>query len=332
MKKKEDPKGRDFVVRFKTPYKSKINFNDTLRGNISVDSNTLDDFIIIKSDGFPTYNFASALDDAQMGITNVIRGEDHLSNTPKQVLIFNSLKKNLPNFTHVSMILGKDKAKLSKRHGAESINSFKEKGYLPISIINYLARLGWAHGDQEIFALNEMISNFSLDNLSKSPAVFDPEKLSWVNSVQIKNYPNSELKKKLKLQFIDGVDEELAINAVKEKNKDLNELQKSLNFCLLTKESHEYEPINEIDNQALLELKKFMIVWEAKKPKEIEEIKEVFTDYLNENEIKMKSLALPLRILLTGTKSSPGIFEILKILGHEIVIKRIKEFIKNNEK
>ena len=229
------------------------------------------------------------------------------------------------------MILGKDKAKLSKRHGAESINSFKEKGYLPISIINYLARLGWAHGDQEIFALNEMISNFSLDNLSKSPAVFDPEKLSWVNSVQIKNYPNSELKK-LKLQFIDGVDEELAINAVKEKNKDLNELQKSLNFCLLTKESHEYEPINEIDNQALLELKKFMIVWEAKKPKEIEEIKEVFTDYLNENEIKMKSLALPLRILLTGTKSSPGIFEILKILGHEIVIKRIKEFIKNNEK
>ena len=229
------------------------------------------------------------------------------------------------------MILGKDKAKLSKRHGAESINSFKEKGYLPISIINYLARLGWAHGDQEIFTLNEMISNFSLDNLSKSPAVFDPEKLSWVNSVQIKNYPNSELKK-LKLQFIDGVDEELAINAVKEKNKDLNELQKSLNFCLLTKESHEYEPINEIDNQALLELKKFMIVWEAKKPKEIEEIKEVFTDYLNENEIKMKSLALPLRILLTGTKSSPGIFEILKILGHEIVIKRIKEFIKNNEK
>ena len=134
------------------------------------------------------------------------------------------------------------------------------------------------------------------------------------------------------MQFIDGVDEELAINAVKEKNKDLNELQKSLNFCLLTKESHEYELINEIDNQALLELKKFMIVWEAKKPKEIEEIKEVFTDYLNENEIKMKSLALPLRILLTGTKSSPGIFEILKILGHEIVIKRIKEFIKNNEK
>jgi len=228
--------------------------------------------------------------------------------------------------------LGKDKAKLSKRHGAESINSFKEKGYLPISIINYLARLGWAHGDQEIFALNEMISNFSLDNLSKSPAVFDPEKLSWVNSVQIKNYPNSELKKRLKLEFMDGVDEELAINAVKEKNKDLNELKKSLNFCLLTKESQEDELINELDNQALSELKKFIIVWEADKPKEIGEIKEVFMSYLKENEIKMKSLALPLRILLTGTKSSPGIFEILKILGHEIVIKKIKEFIKNNEK
>jgi glutamyl-tRNA synthetase len=230
------------------------------------------------------------------------------------------------------MILGKDKTKLSKRHGAESINSFKEKGYLPISIINYLARLGWAYGDQEIFTLNEMVSNFSLDNLSKSPAVFDPEKLSWVNNIQIKNYPNSELKERLKLEFIDGVDEELAINAVKEKNKDLNELQKSLNFCLSTNESYENELINELDNQAVAELKKFIIAWEAKKPKEIQEIKEVFTNYLNENEIKMKSLALPLRILLTGTKSSPGIFEILKILGHEIVIERIKKFIKNNEK
>tara|TARA_B100000902_G_scaffold293131_1_gene279640 strand:- start:853 stop:2226 length:1374 start_codon:yes stop_codon:yes gene_type:complete len=330
--KKETPNGRDFVVRFKTPYQTKINFNDTLRGNITIDSNTLDDFIIIKSDGFPTYNFASALDDAEMGITNIIRGEDHLSNTPKQVLIFNSIKKKLPNFTHVSMILGKDKTKLSKRHGAESINSFKEKGYLPISIINYLARLGWAYGDQEIFTLNEMISNFSLDNLSKSPAVFDSEKLSWVNNIQIKNYPNSELKERLKLEFIDGVDEELAINAVKEKNKDLNELQKSLNFCLLTNQPYENELINQLDDQAVLELKKFIIVWEAKKPKEIEEIKEVFTNYLNENEIKMKSLALPLRILLTGTKSSPGIFEILKILGHEIVIERIKKFIKNNEK
>ena len=330
--KKETPNGRDFVIRFKTPYQTKINFNDTLRGNITIDSNTLDDFIIIKSDGFPTYNFASALDDAEMGITNIIRGEDHLSNTPKQVLIFNAIKKKLPDFTHVSMILGKDKTKLSKRHGAESINSFKEKGYLPISIINYLARLGWAYGDQEIFTLNEMISNFSLDNLSKSPAVFDSEKLSWVNNIQIKNYPNSELKERLKLEFIDGVDEELAINAVKEKNKDLNELQKSLNFCLLTNQPYENELINQLDNQAVLELKKFIIVWEAKKPKEIEEIKEVFTNYLNENEIKMKSLALPLRILLTGTKSSPGIFEILKILGHEIVIERIKKFIKNNEK
>ena len=330
--KKENPNGRDFVVRFKTPYQTKINFNDTLRGNITVDSNTLDDFIIIKGDGFPTYNFASALDDAEMGITNIIRGEDHLSNTPKQVLIFNSIKKKLPNFTHVSMILGKDKTKLSKRHGAESINSFKEKGYLPISIINYLARLGWAYGDQEIFTLNEMISNFSLDNLSKSPAVFDTEKLSWVNNIQIKNYPNSELRERLKLEFIDGVDEELAINAVKEKNKDLNELQKSLNFCLLKNESYENELINELDNQAVSELKKFIITWEAIKPKEVEEIKEVFTNYLNENEIKMKSLALPLRILLTGTKSSPGIFEILKILGHKIVIERIKKFIKNNEK
>ena len=144
-----------------------------MRGQINIDSSNLDDFVIVKSDGFPTYNFASVVDDADMGVTNIIRGEDHLSNTAKQMLIFDAIEKEPPSFTHVSMILGKDKNKLSKRHGAESINKFKDLGYLPIAIVNYLARLGWSHGDQEIFSMNEMVNFFSLENLSKSPAVFD---------------------------------------------------------------------------------------------------------------------------------------------------------------
>ena len=147
-----------------------------------------------------------------MKISNVIRGEDHLSNTPKQILIFNALSNYQPEFTHVSMILGNDKTKLSKRHGAESINSFREKGFLPISIINYLARLGWSHGDQEIFSINEMKEFFSLDNLNKSPAVFDIEKFSWVNSTQIKNQNNDSLLSQLDIKFIPEIDPNKALD------------------------------------------------------------------------------------------------------------------------
>ena len=170
--RKDHPKNSPYVIRFKTPDNVNIEFVDTLRGKIKVESNNLDDFIIIRSDGYPTYNFSTVIDDAEMYVTNVIRGEDHLSNTSKQILIFESIEKKPPVFTHVSMILGKDKSKLSKRNGSKSINDFKKEGILPISILNYLARLGWSHGDQEIFTLNEMMELFDINNLTKSPAIF----------------------------------------------------------------------------------------------------------------------------------------------------------------
>jgi len=236
----DHPDDKSFVVRFKTPELSEISFNDSLRGNIKISSNNLDDFIIIKSDGFPTYNFASAVDDAEMGVTNIIRGEDHLSNTPKQVLIFKSLEKKVPNFTHVSMILGKDKSKLSKRNGSQSIEDFKNNGLMPISIINYLARLGWSHGDQEIFTLSEMTSLFELDNLTKSPAIFDEEKLRWVNSQHIKISNNDELREIIDIEFYSQIDSELAISAAKEKAKDIKSLKELLSFV-----EKEYIEINE---------------------------------------------------------------------------------------
>ena len=236
----DHPDDKSFVVRFKTPELSEISFNDSLRGNIKISSNNLDDFIIIKSDGFPTYNFASAVDDAEMGVTNIIRGEDHLSNTPKQVLIFKSLEKKVPNFTHVSMILGKDKSKLSKRNGSQSIEDFKNNGLMPISIINYLARLGWSHGDQEIFTLSEMTSLFELDNLTKSPAIFDEEKLRWVNSQHIKISNNDELREIIDIEFYSQIDSELAISAAKEKAKDIKSLKGLLSFV-----EKEYIEINE---------------------------------------------------------------------------------------
>ena len=325
----DHPNDKNFVVRFKTPELSEISFNDSLRGNIKISSNNLDDFIIMKSDGFPTYNFASAVDDAEMGVTNIIRGEDHLSNTPKQVLIFKSLEKKVPNFTHVSMILGKDKSKLSKRNGSQSIEDFKNNGLMPISIINYLARLGWSHGDQEIFTLSEMTSLFELDNLTKSPAIFDEEKLRWVNSQHIKMSNNDELREIIDIEFYSKIDSELAISAAKEKAKDIKSLKELLSFV-----EKEYIEINEelftsisnIETRNTIE----SFVGELKQLKtfDVDEIKNLFNNFLAEKNIKMKALALPLRIILTGSKVSPGIFEIFIILGKELSIKRIEKYLK----
>ena len=325
----DHPDDKSFVVRFKTPELSEISFNDSLRGNIKISSNNLDDFIIIKSDGFPTYNFASAVDDAEMGVTNIIRGEDHLSNTPKQVLIFKSLEKKVPNFTHVSMILGKDKSKLSKRNGSQSIEDFKNNGLMPISIINYLARLGWSHGDQEIFTLSEMTSLFELDNLTKSPAIFDEEKLRWVNSQHIKISNNDELREIIDIEFYSQIDSELAISAAKEKAKDIKSLKELLSFV-----EKEYIEINEelfasISNiETRNTIESFVSELKELETFDVDDIKNLFNNFLAEKNIKMKALALPLRIILTGSKVSPGIFEIFLILGKELSIKRIEKYLK----
>ena len=324
----DHPENADFVIRFKTPESKEIKFADSLRGNISINSSNIDDFVILKSDGFPTYNFASAVDDAEMGITNVIRGEDHLSNTPKQVLIFNAINKKIPTFTHVSMILGKDKGKLSKRHGAESIENFKESGYIAIGIINYLARLGWSHGDQEIFSLDEMINLFSLDNLSKSPAVFDTEKLDWVNASHIKRSNNDDLKELLQLELYNEINVGLAIELTKEKSKDLNLLKSSLGFC-----ENEYVYISEElksearKNDGIGLIKRFCVDLDSIDEFNENTLKELFTTFLEENSIKMKNIALPLRIALTGSKASLGIYEVIRILGRDLTLKRLQAFV-----
>ena len=324
----DHPDNADFVIRFKTPESKEIKFSDSLRGQISIDSSNIDDFIILKSDGFPTYNFASAVDDAEMGITNVIRGEDHLSNTPKQVLIFNAINKKIPTYTHVSMILGKDKAKLSKRHGAESIKNFKESGYIAIGIINYLARLGWSHGDQEIFSLNEMINLFSLDNLSKSPAIFDTEKLDWVNASHIKRSGNNNLKKLLELELYKEINVDLAIELTKAKSKNLNLLKASLGFC-----ENEYVDISEElksearENDGVDLIKQFSRDLDSMDEFTEKAIRELFATFLEKNNIKMKNIASPLRIALTGSKVSPGIYEVIRILGKNLTLKRLRAFV-----
>ena len=330
----DHPLNTDYVIRFKTPNNKDIKFYDTLRGNINVNSDVLDDFIILKSDGYPTYNFSTAIDDSEMKITNIIRGEDHLSNTSKQILIFNSLNKVPPTFTHVSMILGKDKSKLSKRNGSKSIDDFKNEGVLPIAILNYLARLGWSHGDQEIFTLEEMINLFDLKNLTKSPAVYDENKLNWVNSSHMKKIDNKKLIEMLNLKFHHQINADLALNAVKEKAKNILTIKESLKFCedeqILIKEEL-LDEISSLETKGMINdfYKKSL---DLDSFKNIEDIKCLINNFLAEKNLKMKEIGLPLRIILTGSKISPGIFEIISIIGKEIFTIRIKKYLEYEKK
>jgi glutamyl-tRNA synthetase len=186
-------KAANTVVRFRGPQMGATIVNDLIKGAISFQNEELDDLVIERADGYPTYNFAVVIDDAEMGITQVIRGDDHVNNTPRQILLYEALGYAVPQFGHVPMILGADKARLSKRHGATSVMAYKEMGYLPEALVNYLVRLGWSHGDQEIFSMDELVSLFTLDSVGKSPAVFNPEKLLWLNQHYIKEYPDTRL-------------------------------------------------------------------------------------------------------------------------------------------
>ena len=183
------------VVRFKGPQDGETAWNDLIKGPVVFDNRELDDLIILKSDGMPTYNMAVVVDDLTMDITHIVRGDDHVNNTPRQILLYQALGATLPHFAHVPMILGADKARLSKRHGATSVMAYKEMGYLPEALLNYLARLGWSHGDQEIFSLEEMRNLFKLENVGRSAGVFNPEKLDWLNSHYIKETDPEELGK-----------------------------------------------------------------------------------------------------------------------------------------
>src|SRR5512143_1380415 len=187
------PEGRQAVIRFRSHEEGKTVVQDLIKGPVTFDNSVMDDLIIMRSDGWPTYNVAVVVDDATMDITHVLRGDDHLNNTPRQIQMYEALGYPLPKFGHLSMILGPDKARLSKRHGATSIMQYKEMGYLPEAMVNYLVRLGWSHGDQEIFSVSEMVEKFSLDTISSAAAVFNQDKLKWLNHHWINSKPPEEI-------------------------------------------------------------------------------------------------------------------------------------------
>lgn len=331
---------QEAAVRFKMPQEGQTVVDDLIRGKIVFENNQLDDLIIVRTDGTPTYNFTVVVDDVDMKITHVIRGDDHLNNTPKQMHIYTALGYEVPLFAHLPMILGSDKTRLSKRHGATSVMAYKDTGYLSDALINYLVRLGWSYGDQEMFTRDELIKYFSFENVGKSPAVFNPDKLLWLNSQYIINSSSAELAELvmpflIKSQIITKEQEidkgwlSKAIDILKERSKTLIELTDSLR-CYIAEEIEYNEKakekfLNEKSRDLLIELKESLTSVTEFTAQGLEK---VFRTIIEKHGIKLGSLAQPVRVAMTGGTESPGIFEVLEVLGREKTLKRLEKAIK----
>ncbi|PIR20899.1 MAG: glutamate--tRNA ligase [Deltaproteobacteria bacterium CG11_big_fil_rev_8_21_14_0_20_47_16] len=322
---------RPYVIRFKAPTKGTTVVHDAIRGDIPFENKELDDLIIMRGNNTPTYNFTVVVDDVTMKITHVIRGDDHLNNTPRQILMYNAFNYPVPTFAHLPMILGSDKKKLSKRHAATSVVAYRDLGYLPEALLNYLARLGWSHGDQEIFSLMDMIEAFDLEHVGKSAAIFDPDKLNWVNQQHIKKLGDAELTHMCVPFFQkEGVawdNQEFAIAAVRserERAKTLADIAKQCRFYFV--DQVEYDPASvekwlTADGKALLQ--KIHDRMTQVEPFTAEAIGAAFKELVTESGLKMVSLAQPCRVALCGCTVSPGVYEVMAILGKEKTLKRL---------
>ncbi len=327
------------VVRFMMPQEDQTIVDDIIKGKVVYRNEQLDDFIILRSGGTPTYNFVVVIDDVEMKITHVIRGDDHLNNTPKQIHIYRALNLPIPKFAHLPMILGSDKTRLSKRHGATSIQAYRNMGYLPEALVNYLIRLGWSYGDQEVFSREELIEKFDLKNTSKAAAIFNPEKLLWLNSQYIKETQSKRLAKLVipllyKERIIDSSQSlnmdwlVKAIDSLKERSKSLRDLAITLKYYIV-----EYIEYNEQAKERFLTEKSLPYLKELKDslPSITDftesELEKVFMKIIVKYDIKLRDLAQPMRVAITGDTKSPGIFEVLGIIGREKTLKRLDKAI-----
>ncbi|RFC35594.1 MAG: glutamyl-tRNA synthetase [Candidatus Nitrotoga sp. SPKER] len=321
------------VVRFKNPTKGSVSWKDLVKGFIEFDNGELDDLIIARADGTPTYNFCVVVDDWDMGITHVIRGDDHVNNTPRQINILKALGANVPQYAHLSMILGDDGQKLSKRHGAVSVMQYDEQGYLPEAVINYLARLGWSHGNDEIFSVEQFCSWFDLDHITPSAAQFNTEKLNWLNQHYIKQADNARLVALIRprleargvlISAVPALD--AIIDLYKERVVTLNELADAAEVFYI-----DLHPNQELLNTqlsaeaipALQELAKHLknITWEAAA------IGAAIKEIASKHGLKMPKLAMPLRVMLTGQTQTPSVDAVLMLFPREIVLTRMARYL-----
>jgi glutamyl-tRNA synthetase len=326
--------GRTPAVRLKAPQTGQTVVHDLIRGDVVFENSQLDDLIILRSDGTPTYNLCVVVDDVEMKISHVIRGDDHLNNTPRQMQMYEAFGYPLPQFAHVSMILGPDKARLSKRHGATSTLVYREMGYLPEAVLNYLARLGWSSGDQEIFSLQEMIEKFSLEHVNSSAAIFNPDKLQWLNSHYIKTGNTTRLARMLRDHYLAerepaarSIPDDQMIRiviALQERAKTMAEMA-DLSMCYI---EEEINPEPAAAAKFLTPAIKPALADLTKRLTELPTFDEpsqhaAFEAVMATHQLKMAQLAQPVRVALTGRTVSPGIYDVLQLLGKERSLARL---------
>jgi glutamyl-tRNA synthetase len=327
------PKNIQPVVRFKNPTSGVVSWHDLVKGEITIANEELDDLVIARGDGTPTYNFCVVIDDWEMKVTHVIRGDDHINNTPRQINLLKALNANIPAYAHLSMILGDDGQKLSKRHGAVSVMQYFDQGYLPEAILNYLARLGWSHGDDEIFSMTDFCQWFDLDHITSSSAQFNTEKLDWLNSHYIKTLPldriSSAIEPYLKKVVHTPIDENLLIGAIdihRERANHLTNLAKDIAYIFEVQKPNQQDFEKHINAEALELIKSFQaslnkIDWTK------EAIHNVMNEVVTLHAIKFPKLAMPLRVLLTGIAQSPSIDAVMAILGRDETMKRLNLYL-----
>jgi glutamyl-tRNA synthetase len=324
--------GANTAVRFKTPQTGTTCWQDQIKGHIAFENHELDDLVIMRADGIPTYNLAVVVDDITMGVNTIIRGDDHVSNTPKQILLFQAFDSPLPTFGHVPMVLGKDKARLSKRHGATSVTAYRDMGFLPEAFLNYLVRLGWSHGDQEFFTVAELVEKFSLENIGRSAGVFDFEKLLALNADHIQAMPPRQLAPRL-IPFLEaegvaaaeGPFIERVIATLQPRSKTLVDMARDARFYYAETITYDEQAAAKfLTRDAVEPLERLARQLEALPAFTPESLEGAFQAVMAATGLKLGKIAQPVRVALTGRTASPGIFEITEIIGKDKVLERLR--------
>jgi glutamyl-tRNA synthetase len=330
----EQDTSKPHVIRFKTPQTGEVRWTDLVHGDTVFANEELDDLIIARTDGTPTYNLTVVVDDADMKITHVIRGDDHINNTPRQIHIYNAMGANLPAFAHLPMILGPDGKRLSKRHGAMSVMDYREQGILPEALTNYLARLGWSHQDQEIFSMDELIKLFALSDVNRAAASFNPEKLAWTNAEYLKNSPFGMVKPELDYQYtllsksFDEKTQEKVFELLKEKHRNLKDLAQNSLYFFEDFETFEEKAVKKhFKSNSDTILEHLSSKFEALDSWNAVDIHTCIEQTAEHFDVGMGKVGMPLRVGITGGSQSPGIDVTAELLGKALTCKRIQKAI-----
>jgi glutamyl-tRNA synthetase len=329
--KETPPPGHMPVLRFKNPLSGDVAWDDLVKGPITVANDELDDLVLLRADGVPTYNFGVVVDDIDMSITHVIRGDDHVNNTPRQINLYRALGADLPLFAHVPMILGADGQRLSKRHGAVNVTQYRDDGFLPEAMVNYLARLGWSHGDEEIFSREQLVEWFDLEHVSKSPARWDPEKLKWLNGEYLKKVPDAELVARLRREkpevykSIAAVMDPVVMTAAgRAKFQTLSDHEQFL--ATMATPTHSTDPavMEHLNSSGREVLREIIPKLKSLEPWAAPSISAKLKETVAERKLKMPQVMMPFRVALTGQAQTPAIDAIAAALKREVVLERLE--------